>query len=279
VNDVGATVVADLSGLVVRFRCLDDALAEALRSEWAPFIASERTTPWLDLDVRQADHTIVTGRVMRPSLSGEVRSGAARFRSDEGEIDVDDSGLARVRLGRGDDRWRFWGLVNLVAAALAVRLPSRPGALLHAAGIVFDDRAFLLIGPEGSGKSTFASAARAGGARVISDDTVVVDGASGGLVLLGSPVRAHEATHPGPGRWPVAALLHARWGAKARLDPVGRLAMETLLAANLPFLASGWGRDARLDALVPFLAEAAPHRVLTFAPDPSFLDLLRASSF
>jgi hypothetical protein len=88
---------------------LDDALAEALRSEWAPFIASERTTPWLDLDVRQADHTIVTGRVMRPSLSGEVRSGAARFRSDEGEIDVDDSGLARVRLGRGDDRWRFGG--------------------------------------------------------------------------------------------------------------------------------------------------------------------------
>jgi hypothetical protein len=60
---------------------------------------------------------------------------------------------------------------------------------------------------------------------------------------------------------------------------VGSLATEALLAANLPFLASGWGHDARLDALVPFLAGAVPHRALTFAPDPSFVPFLRAASF
>ena len=275
-SGAGATVVADLSGLIVRFRGLDAALAERLVSEWAPFIAGKDSTPWLEVEVGASERTIVTGRPMRPSMNGDVQGGSARFWSDEGEVTIDGAGSACVLLGRGDDRWRFWGLVNLVAAALAVRMPSRQGALLHAAGIVVEGRAFLLIGPEGSGKSTFTSAARDGGAQVISDDTVLVEKAGGGLRLLGSPLRAHEATNLGPGRWPVAAVLHARWGSPARLEPVGRLAIETVLAANLPFLASAWGRDLRLDALVPFLAEAAPYRVLTFPPDPSFLDVLRA---
>ena len=116
-------------------------------------------------------------------------------------------------------------------------------------------------------------------AQVIREDTVLVDGASGGLVLLRTPVRAHEATNLGRGRWPIAALLHAHWETKARLDPVGRLASEALLAANLPFLASGWGHDARLDALVPFLAGPVPHRALTFAPDPPFVGVPRVAAF
>jgi len=279
VSGAGVTFVADFSGLVVRFRGLDDALAGALASRWAPFIASQAATPWLDVAVSAADRTIETGRAMRPSLTGEVRDGSARFRSDEGEIAIDAAGLARVRLGRGDDAWRFWGLVNLTAAACAFHMPSRPGAVLHAAGIVVDGRAFVLSGPEGAGKSTFARAAREGGARVIGDDTVLIDGATGRLELLGWPFRADEATSPGPGRWPVAAILIPRWGRAPRIDPADRLAVEARPTANLLYMASGWGRDARLDALVPFLAGAVPHRVLTFAPEPSFVPILRAAAF
>jgi hypothetical protein len=275
-SGAGATVTADLSGLVVRLRGLDDALASAFASEWAPFIAGAGTTPWLDVEVRSSDRVMAAGRVMQPSLTGDVKDGAARFWSDEGELTIDAEGRAYVSLARGDDRWRFWGLVNLLAAALAVRLPSRSGALLHAAGIVLDGRAFLLVGQEGSGKSTFAAVARRGGARVISDDTVLVDRGEDGLVLLGSPFRAHEATNPGPGRWPVAAALSARRGEPARLDPMGRLAVEALLTSNLLFVIRGWGHDARLDALVPFLATATSYRVLTFSPDPSFLAVLRS---
>jgi len=276
VSAASGTFVADLSGLVVRFRGLDEPLAGHLAAAWAPFSARPDATPWLDVELECLSDPIATDRPMRPSVTGEVREGSARFRSDEGRLVLDAQGLARVALGRGDARWRYWGLLNLIAAAVAVRLPSRPGALLHGAGIVLDDRAFVLIGPEGTGKSTFAQKAKEGGARVIGDDAVIVDGMGGGLSLLGSPVRAHEATQPGPGRWPVAAVLHARRGSTPRLDVVGRLAIEALVTANLPFLASGWGHDARLDALVPYLATAAPHRALTFAPDSSFVEVLRA---
>ena len=271
-------VTADLSGLVVRLRGLDDALVAEFASAWGPFITGSQGEPFLDVEVGVADHVIATDRAMRPSLRGDLAgAGAATFRSDEGEITLDAGTGARARVGRGNDRWRFWGLVNLVTAALAVRLPGRPGALLHAAGIVLEERAFLLVGQEGAGKSTFARVAREAGARVIGDDAVVVDGGAGALCLLGSPVRAHEASRLGPGRWPIAAILHARKGPHPRLDALGRVAVEAAVTANLPFLLSGWGQDARLDALVAYLAESVPHRVLTFAPDPSFVEVLRTA--
>jgi hypothetical protein len=275
VSGAGTALAADLSGLIVRFDGLDDALAAAIGAAWTPFLTDTQREPWLDVSVEASDLTFPTDRPMRPVTAGEVRDGVGRFRSDQGEIAVDADGSARLRLGRGDDRWRFWGLVNLVTAAFAVRLPSRPGAILHAAGVVVDGRAFVLVGPEGAGKSTFARLAGLAGARVIGDDAVILDGGAGALTLLGSPVRAHEASRLGPGRWPVAAILHPRKGSGVKLDPVGRLAAEAVITANLPFLASGWGRDARLDALVSYLSGTVPHRLLTFAPDPSFVDVLR----
>ena len=144
---------------------------------------------------------------------------------------------------------------------------------------MIDGRAFLLTGASGSGKSTWARAAREEGARVVSDDTVVVDAASGVVELLGTPVRAHEAHPGGAGRWPVAALLHARWGTPPGLAPVAPLAFHARLAANLPFLGSAWGRDARLETVADVLAQRVPHRELTFSPDPGFVALLRHTAF
>ena len=265
----------DLSGLSLRVEGLDEPLERAFRERWGPFVAVSSPQPWLTIEVGAEDRAVVTGRPMRAGLKAEWLPGCARFTIDEGTIEVPEDGPAIARVATGDDAWRFWGLVNLLTAALAFRLPSRPAALVHAAGIVVDDRAFLLVGAEGTGKSTFARAAREGGARVVGDDTVLVDAADGALVLLGSPVRAHEAWPGGPGRWPVAAILLARHGVPARLDPARRVEIEARLAAGLPYLVAGIGRDPRLEALVPTLAAGAAHRTLTFGPDPAFLEVLR----
>jgi len=271
-------VTFDISGLTLLVEGLDAPLVRAFEEHWRPFITTTDAAPWLVVGVGPADRAMVTGRPMRGGLDAEWEAGLARFAIDEGTIEVPEEGPAIARVATGDDAWRFWGLVNLLTAALAFRLPSRPAALIHAAGIVVDGRAFLLAGAEGAGKSTWAHAARDGGARVVSDDTVLVDAAGGALTLLGSPVRAHEAAPGGPGRWPVAAILLARHGAPARLDPARRVDVEARLAAGLPYLAGGLDRDPRLAELVPRLAASAPHRTLTFAPDPSFLEALRGMS-
>jgi hypothetical protein len=280
VSGGGATLAFDLSGLALRLSGLDAELTVAFRDAWGPFVVDgAEELAWLDVDVAASGHRIVTRPTMSSAMESEVEPARARFACDEGSIELAAEGRASVRLGAGDPAWRFWGLSNLLAAALAYRLPSRPGALLHAAGVVIDGRAFLLTGASGSGKSTWARAAREAGARVVSDDTVVVDAASGVVELLGTPVRAHEAHPGGAGRWPVAALLHARWGTPPALAPVTPLAFHARLAANLPFLSSAWGREPRLDALADLLAARVAHRELTFAPDPGFVTLLRHTAF
>jgi hypothetical protein len=273
-----ASVTLDLSGLLVRVGGLDDGLASAFEESWGAFVAAEPDrTPWLDVAVDDAGRAIPELPHMRPSMAGEVRETGARFESDEGTIELDAGGRALARLGSGAASWRFWGLANLLYAAIAARLPSRPGVMLHAAGIVVEGRAFLLTGAAGSGKSTFARAARDAGARVVSDDSVIVDGGSGGPSLLGTPVRASEARPGGPGRWPVAAILHARWGSPASLGTVPAPVAQARLAANFLFVSSGWGKDARLPQVLDLMA-ALPQRELTFAPDPSFVSLLRESA-
>jgi len=280
VSERDATLTLDLSGLSVRLTGLDEALEAAFRAHWSPFLTDRREAPpWVEIAVAASGQTLVARPVMRPVMTCEIEPGRARFACDEGAIELGVAGPASALLGLGKTSWRFWGLTNLLTAALAYRLPSRPGALVHAAGIVIEGRAFLLTGASGSGKSTWAQAAREAGARVISDDAVVVDAASGVVELLGTPIRAHQAHPGGVGRWPVAAILHAKWGSAPSLAPVAPLAFHARLAGNLPFLGTAWGRDERLDALTDLLAERVAHRELTFAPDPSFVPLLRSAAF
>ena len=271
-------VELDLSGLELRLAGVDEAMESSILEHWGAFLARGAIgVPWIDVAIASSGNALLTRPTMRPSLTGEVGAAGARFASDEGSIEIGADGRAEARIGDGDAAWRFWGLANLLAAAIAYRLPSRPGALLHAAGIVLDDRAYLLIGAAGTGKSTWTHAARAAGARVVSDDAVVVDGASGRFELLGTPIRSHEAHPGGVGRWPLAAILHARWGSPPRLAPVAPLDVHARLAANLLYLASGWAHDARLETVIDRLAGGVPHRELTFSPDPSFVDVLRAA--
>jgi hypothetical protein len=56
----------------------------------------------------------------------------------------------------------------VLAASQRDRVP------VHAAAVVCDEHAFLVLGPSGAGKSTLAFACAAAGFRILSDDTVFV---------------------------------------------------------------------------------------------------------
>ena len=194
----------DLSGVYVRLRGLDDSLADRFAERWGPYAAHDRGNAHLDVVVTTLDADMEdVGFGVDWSRSG-TPGGKMRFAMHEGEIEIDTDTRARAGLRRGDVGRRFGGLVSLLCAALASTLPSRGGAILHGAGVVIDDVGFLLIGPEGSGKSTWLALARDAGARPLSDDLVVVDTARDRLEVLQSPFR-DETASPSPsrpGRWP-----------------------------------------------------------------------------
>jgi hypothetical protein len=211
-------------------------------------------------------------------MTAETTADRARYAMAEGEAIVSAGGRATVRLARGLGRREYWTLVNLLRACLAWRLLDHGAALLHAAGLVVEGRAFLLVGPQGAGKSTWAALGEQAGARVLSDDLVLVDtGGPAGPQALGAPFRStHVHAAYRPGRFPLAAVLFPRHGRPPSWERAAPLVARARILANLPFVAEGMERDARVGRLVESLLDAVPCRELTFDRDPGFVELLSA---
>jgi len=269
------TVDVDISGLGLRFEGLMNELASELRRRWTEYVRDAGVSPTLRIRVEDDDRSMTPSRFMSGALHIEALPDAVRFRRDEGELVQDVPGVrAVVRLSQGDTGRRFWGLVNLTLAAAGWRLISRGGGALHAAGVLVGERAYLLVGPSGCGKTTWARTAAEAGIPVLSDDCVLVDFSDGRLVALGSPFRSSDFPAPGPGRWPVAALLLPRHAEVPALAPVNRLMLEARVSANLLFSTPAWATHTIAAAAVAAITAGAPARLLDFRPDASWIDLV-----
>ena len=265
----------DVSGLGIRLRGLPDSLAARLAEGWARFRVERCAEIFLDADVSIAGAPMAPGTTMSKDLSAREGPFGATFEVPEGTLELIRS-EARVRLAPGDEARQQWGLVNLLAIAFGWLLPAHGGATLHAAAVVLDGRAFVLLGAEGEGKTTWASLAEEAGASELSDDVVVVDASSDPAVARSAPFRATEFRPVGPGRWPIAALLVPRHGDEAALSPLARLPLAARLTAGVLAAATSRAAEARRAGVVDRLLDAVPARTLTFRRDPSFVPLLRA---
>jgi len=279
VTSAAAGLAFDLSGFGLRFTGLPEVLAHTLRREWAAFETGHVADPLVEFRCEIGPHASDDAPFEPRAMEASFIGGGAAFEMKEGSVDVPAEGEAPLRVGPTEPEKQYLTVLNLACAAIAWRLPSRGGALLHAAGIVLEGRGFVLVGPEGSGKTTFSRLARDAGATILSDDVVVVrKTASGSYDVLGSPIRARDFGSNAPGHWPLAALLLPEWGAPAKLSLVPGLRTRARVLANLPFVTEAAATDDRAGRVAEDLASSAPSRILTFPPDPSFLPLLAGFS-
>jgi hypothetical protein len=265
----------DLSGLGLRLRGLPEGLGSRLAEHWARFRVERCAEIFLDAEVSISGAPMAPAGTVSRELSAREGPFGATFELPEGTLELIRS-HARVRLAPGDEGRQYWGLVNLLAIAFGWLLPAHGGATLHAAGIVVDGRAFLLLGAEGEGKTTWTGLAEEAGASVLSDDIVVVDASSEPVTVRSAPFRADDFRPVGPGRWPVAALLVPRHGEEPALAPLARLPLAARLTASLFSVATSEAAEGRRGAVVERLIESVPARTLTFPKDGSFLALLRS---
>lgn len=178
----------------------------------------------------------------RPPLLAAGREVNA-WRSDGGEVFarlfaggshrwVDWPGLGLFVFSEGTGRVDVWPDAPLPAAAVQdifdrAILPAALQALgrqaLHASGVVIDERALLICGRSGSGKSTIAFSLGCSGHRQIADDAVVLDLGAGVAALplafsprLRAPSRAHffgtqdSPAASVPEAVPLAAIVEVR---------------------------------------------------------------------
>ena len=78
------------------------------------------------------------------AMRSELAETGAAFFMEEGDARVDGRGIADVRLVAGTGEREWFTLLNMFRACFAWRLPTVHGALLHAAGVVLDGRAWVL---------------------------------------------------------------------------------------------------------------------------------------
>jgi hypothetical protein len=264
----------DLSGVGVRFSDLPEEISSLLESNWSAFSTERAPSPVLDLRVEATRVEPFEGRFDPKAMRAEISSEWARYEMLEGRVEVDARGTGRVVVGIDESTRPYFAFANFVRAALAWRMLSRGGALLHAAGIVLGGRAFVLAGPAGSGKSTWARLAEEAGGSVLSDDLVLLDGHGDGIEALGAPFRSTHESTLGPGRWPLAAILFPAHGAGAALAHVSGIESRARVLANLPFVADGVAGDRRVTETIERWVASVPTRVLTFGREPAFVETL-----
>lgn len=137
---------------------------------------------------------------------------------------------------------------------LFVHLLSRNnGVELHSCGVAVDgDRGFVFAGQSGDGKTTMARLwAKEGGARVLSDDRVILRYEAGTYWVYGTPWHG-EATYAENARVPLSALFILGRSPSNRFIPLSPAEAVALLFAR---------------AIVPFREAEAVESVLGFLSD------------
>jgi hypothetical protein len=89
-----------------------------------------------------------------------------------------------------DEERLQWDCKELLQCHITRPLMLRQSTLLHAAGVVINDRAWLICGEKGAGKSTLQINVGLGGGSLLSADRTYVRAAAEGPVAHGYPARA-----------------------------------------------------------------------------------------
>jgi hypothetical protein len=156
-----------------------------------------------------------------------------------------------------------------------LRLARAAGVILHGCGVDLGGRGVAFVGESGAGKSTLSRLwAAVEGARILSDDRVIVRRQGGGFRLYGSPWHG-DAHFAASGGVPLERIYFLRHGSENRFRglPADASVRELLRCSFPPF----WDPDG-IGVALELLAElvaAVPCTEMHFVPEPAVVELLR----
>jgi hypothetical protein len=158
---------------------------------------------------------------------------------------------------------------NFLRVVFAHEILERGGLLLHGAGVVRDGQAWLFFGPSGSGKTTVTTLSA--GARILSDDLVMIVPGGRGFVACSVPFRGLLTPPAMSDRsYPVAGLFRLVKDSEDRVEPLDPARAVGELVQSLPFITDCPGAAPRMLEVASAVAGAAPVSTLRFRKDSTF---------
>ena len=142
------------------------------------------------------------------------------------------------------------------------------GLMVHAAGIMRNQRVYLFVGHSGIGKTTVSRLSQDG--IVLNDDLVIVMKNENGWFVSGTPFWNPTQVRPTNISAGLAKILFLKQDTQVYIEEVGRGSALAELVASVPILSgSEYYGSGLLERCVLLLSEI-PHHRLHFLPQPSF---------
>jgi hypothetical protein len=157
-------------------------------------------------------------------------------------------------------------------------LAQERGVILHACGIVIEDRGILFLGESGAGKSTLARMwAQENGVDILSDDRVIVRKQDREFRVFGTPWHG-EAAFGSPRETILERIFFLSHGKENSVKDVKGLdPVSHLLTCSFPPLWDSQGMEFALEFFSQ-LASQVPCQELSFRPEKSALALVKKIS-
>ncbi len=273
----------NLAEIRVELTGLDEALAAALAARYGPYADGGDPREDAALCVRFAREAVdyfiepprspefnpiwLTCDGTRLRYVGHQLAGWFDTKARRGEL----------LLTRGTFEPELRALENFIRCAVAWCAAERGGALVHAASVVKNGKAYLFYGESGAGKSTLSAVNTRG--NVVSDDlSLVLPRPGGGLDLVGSPFRGtYEEGEPVLGRFPLAAGFRIVKDVNAEVRAAPRAIAFGQLVGNLTFVAEAFRERPDLFASIEAAFSGVPLLHLHFKKDDSYWDAIDAA--
>lgn len=181
---------------------------------------------------------------------------------------------ATLAVARGTDPALINAIENFLRVASAYRVLAKKGVLLHSAGIVLNERAYLFAGRSGAGKTTLTRKAHEAGAGILSDDiNIALLGEDECLQAYPVPFAGDFGQTPdllSPGGYPLAALCFLEQGGAATLEPLSNAAAAARLVSASPFVNTDLYKAPDLLEVAANLVRRVPVRKLISRREDDF---------
>ncbi len=275
--------VIELAGDAYRFHGLSKTQATALTHRYSQFVSISLPSGDLALaiEMRELAHPLSTNPEAF-TVAGEYAPILERTPDQltvtginfQAVLQWGEPGQATLAVARGPDSALINAIENFLRVVSAYRVSSKGGLLLHSAGLILDERAYLFVGRSGAGKTTLTRKAHAAGAGVLSDDiNVALPGEDGCFRAYPVPFAGDFGQTPdrlSPGGYPLAALCVLEQGGAATLEPLSDAAAAARLVAACPFVNADPYKSADLLETAASLVRQVPVRKLISRREDDF---------
>ena len=265
VGQAGFVIGIAIGGLPLALRTTDAEYAAMLRRRYANFLCPA------DHAEHCFDVTITPPAARVDDLDVEVERAGDQWRMRRGDFIA--TWAPAARRGSIIQSANPYSTDSVIRIVHSLALATTDGFLLHSASAICGNRAFLLSGVSGAGKTTIARLAPKGAIH-LTDEISYVRRVDGRYTAFGTPFTGELNASGENAAAPVAALYFLTQGAEHRINPLAPEAALRKLLRNILFFAADSALTARIFQVACDFLAAVPANELVFKPDHGVWELV-----